>query len=287
MPIDEDKYPAESDRRRFVKGVVGSAALVGFGGTGAITVDSLTNPTGAGGGTVLSRVVENTGGPAPRGMPVIPIQFDDEGYLQGLFPEWEEVEEQGRTFQIAETEIGGVTYGAEWFQYCGVQSYAGLQPDADQDQYFRYTTNYEWHADMEGEKVHRSHFEEGDGCTGYEEWGNGIGDAGVGKPAAATWRSQDVGGKDTMPVQIIKSTNVEEMTANSDDAFVKEAAPDGFIANLNKCTHFCCVPGFKTQESSVKFGGENDIYCQCHQSVYDPFSVVEAQFTALPRPESD
>jgi len=285
MPVDEDKYPAESDRRRFVKGVVGSAALTGFGGVGAITVDSLTNPSGAGGGTVISRVVENVAGPAPRGMPVIPIEFDEEGYLRGLFPEYEEVEEQGRVIQNAQMEVGGVTYGAEWFQYCGVQSYAGLQPDADQDNYFRYSNEYEWHADLEGERVNRSHFEPGGEFVGYEEWGNDIGDDGVGKPASATWRSQDQGGKDTMPVQIIRSTQVEELVENTDDEFVQAALNDGFVANLNKCTHFCCVPGFKATSGAAKFGAENDIYCQCHQSVYDPFSIVEAQFTALPRPE--
>jgi Rieske Fe-S protein len=274
MPLDEDKYPAESDRRRFVKGVVGSAALTGLGGTGAVTLDSITSPTGEGGGATTFQAMENTAGPAPRGMPVIPLEIDDEGYIKGRFPEYEQVTEGGKTRNVSQTTIGGVTYGVRWFQYCGIQSYAGIQPDADQDNYFRYGSDYDWHADKEGEKVHVDDF------TDYESWTNGIGKAN-GKPASATWRSQGLGGKDTIPVQIIRSAEVENMDKN---AFLDEATPKGFIANLNKCTHFCCVPAFKAS-GSAKFNAENDIYCPCHQSVYDPFNIVEKTYTALPRPD--
>jgi len=37
----------------------------------------------------------------------------------------------------------------------------------------------------------------------------------------------------------------------------------------------------------VKFDAEDMIYCPCHQSVYDPFSLVKKSFVALPRPEGD
>ncbi len=47
---DSDKYPADSGRRRFVKGVVGGAALAGVGTTGAAAVNSATSSTGSGGG---------------------------------------------------------------------------------------------------------------------------------------------------------------------------------------------------------------------------------------------
>jgi Rieske Fe-S protein len=67
--------------------------------------------------------------------------------------------------------------------------------------------------------------------------------------------------------------------------FVKAATADDFIAWLGKCTHFCCVPKFKGYAGSAKFGAENDVYCPCHQSIYDPFSPVQKQFVALPRPE--
>ena len=97
-------------------------------------------------------------------------------------------------------------------------------------------------------------------------------------------------------VQLIRSNRVEQMAEGEGEfsdlpssvcQFISASTAEGFIAWLNKCTHFCCVPGFKTQEGSANFGAENDIYCQCHQSVYDPFSPVQSQFVSLPRPPQE
>ncbi|MFC4551441.1 MULTISPECIES: ubiquinol-cytochrome c reductase iron-sulfur subunit [Halorussus] len=281
---DDDKYPPESGRRRFVKGVVGSAALVGIGTAGAVSVNTATSPTGAGGGIVQYYGVENVAGPAPRGMPQIPIEIDSEGYLKGVWPEVKEVEEQGQTVTVAEMNLGGITYTSEWFQYCGVQTYPGVDPEADQDNFFRYAGSapYEWQQqEVEpGAKVHVDDFSD------YETWGNGIGVSGIGKPALATWRSQDVPASGTMPVQIIRSTNVEQL-ADQGEQWLQASTEQGFVANLDKCTHFCCVPAFKAYRDSAKFGAANEIYCQCHQSVYDPFSIVQLSFVALPRPEEN
>ena len=284
MADADDKYPEESGRRRFVKGVVGSAALAGVGTASAAAINSATEPSGAGGGIIQYFGVENTAGPAPRSMPQIPIEIDDEGYLRGVWPEVQTVTQQGQEVQVAEMEMGGVTYSSEWFQYCGVQTYPGVRPDADQDNYFRYSESppYEWQQEevSGGSRVNVEHF--GD----YETWGNEVGQDGLGKPAMATWRSQDVPASGTMPVQIIRSTRIEEMV-DQGDQWLQASTEQGFMANLNKCTHFCCVPAFKAIAGSANFGGADDIYCQCHQSVYDPFNIVQESFVALPRPESD
>lgn len=50
MSYETDKCPLETGRRRFVKGVVAGAALVGLGVSGASAVNRATNPTGRGGG---------------------------------------------------------------------------------------------------------------------------------------------------------------------------------------------------------------------------------------------
>lgn len=289
MPVDEDKYPSETGRRRFVKGVVGSAALAGVGTGGAVAIDTATAPAGIGGGITPFVGIENTDGPAPRGMPIIPIEIDN-GALKGVWPEYEEVQEGGRTVTVAETNIGGVTYSSTWFQYCGVQNYGGIQPEADQDNFFRSSPGapYDWQneAKESGEKLLVEDFDD------YADWNNGIGEAGQGKPASATWRSE--GDVQTIPVQVIRSTEVERMVDGEGPygdlpgdvrGFIEGATDQGFIAWLNKCTHFCCVPGFKSLEGSAKFGGANQVYCQCHQSLYDPFSPVKNQYVALPRPE--
>ncbi|MBX0285852.1 Rieske 2Fe-2S domain-containing protein [Haloarcula salinisoli] len=279
MPLDEDKYPAETGRRRFVSGVVGSAALSAVGVGGAAAADSLTSSSGEGGGTTTFVAVQNTDGPAPRGMPIIPITIDG-GTIKGVWPEYDE--EAG--VAIARDFGGsGIDYSSAWFQYCGVQTSSGIYPQAEAENAFLNSQGaFDWQSDVgKGEPLTVDMFDD------YESWGNGIGSSGLGKPASATWRQTDKGG---VTAQIIRSKKVEEMANGNTDLpgpvqdFIAEATDQGFIAWLNKCTHFCCVPGFKTQEGSANFGAENAIYCQCHQSVYDPFSPVQKQFVALPRP---
>lgn len=280
----DNKYPNESDRRRFVKGVVGGASLAAVGATSAATMDSTTAPSGSGGGATEYMGIEVAKTPAPRPMPVIPLEIDSDGFLRGRWPEVEEVEEQGRTYKIARENIGGIEYSNEWFQYCGVQTYPGVRPDVDQDNYFRYTksASYEWMNDINGgDRVHIDDFED------FKTWGNGIGESGLGKPASATWRSQGVPPSGTLPVEIIRvaPAQYEQMVSSSaNPEFVKQSTDDYFMAHLNKCTHFCCVPGFKSAEYP-EANAVDRVYCQCHQSVYDPFSIVRKQFVALPRPE--
>ncbi|WP_266080075.1 QcrA and Rieske domain-containing protein [Haladaptatus caseinilyticus] len=278
---EADKYPEDTSRRRFVKGVVGSAALAGIGTGTVATLKSATAPSGAGGGIVQYYGVENVAGPAPRGMPQIPVEIEDNGDVKGVWPKVQQREQEGRTVTVAEMQLGGVTYSSQWFQYCGVQTYPGIAPDAEQDNYFRYTSSsqYEWQSeDVEaGAIVNINDFED------YESWGNGIGKSGLGKPATATWRSQDVPASGTIPVQLIRSPRIEEMA--NQNQWIGASTQEGFIAIMDKCTHFCCVPLFKGDPGSAKFNAENEIYCPCHQSVYDPFSIEKVSFVALPRPD--
>ncbi|MFB6150953.1 MAG: ubiquinol-cytochrome c reductase iron-sulfur subunit [Haloarculaceae archaeon] len=293
MPLDEDKYPGETGRRRFVKGVVGSAALSSAGTAGAVTVNLTTSPSGGGGGPTQYIAIKNIDGPAPRGMPIIPLKVNDAGELIGIFPEASTETVGGRTVTVAETDVGPVTYSSQWFQYCGVEQYRGAQPGVDADNFLRSASSpaYAWQQEEVegGAKLTVDMFEN------YETWGNGIGRAGLGKPASVRWRSEAEGAK-TIPVQVLRSTEVEKMI-NGEQGFhdysqlpgrirdfLDAATEQNFIAWLNKCTHFCCVPGYKDQAGSAAFGGENAVYCQCHQSIYDPFSPVQKQFIARPRP---
>lgn len=279
-----DKYPESSGRRRFVKGVVGSAALAGVGATGAAAVDTVTNPSGQGGGTTQYFGIENIDGPAPRAMPQIPVEVDSEGYIKGVYPKVQEIERAGQTVKVARMELGGTEYSVDWYQYCGVQGYEGLDPEYEGDNYFRYTADsspnaYDWHSGMGGNRIHIDDFSD------YETWNNGIGTAGLGKPASGTWRSQDT--KDTIPIQVIRSARINELaqTAEGDQAnWIKASTSEGFVGYLNKCTHFCCVPGFKT---STYENADNMVYCPCHQSIYDPFKIVKRSFVAFPRPEEN
>jgi Rieske Fe-S protein len=284
MPVD-DKYPPETGRRRFVKGVVGSAALASVTAGAGATLNAATSSTGAGGGTTQFIGIEIQDGPAPRGMPIIPVEISGSGEIQGVWPEVEEIEEGGRTIQVAETDIGGTTYSSTWFQYCGVQQYKGTQPAAEANNTFLVKTGkYDWMSDLSaGSPLTLDMFSD------YREWGNGIGKAGLGKPAMADWRNTDDGRP--LPVQVIRSPEVPKMAngegkyselPGSVQSFISAATQDSVMAFLAKCTHFCCVPGFKTSE----YGSADDaVYCQCHQSIYDPYSPTQYQFVALPRPD--
>jgi Rieske Fe-S protein len=295
MSADDDKYPGDSGRRRFVKGVVGGATLAGVGATGSAAINSVTASSGAGGGATEAMAIENTDGPAPRGMPQIPVEIDG-GELKGLWPEVEEVKEGGITIKKAETDLGGKTYSTEWFQYCGVETYEPIQPsyEPEDGNYFHVGSSptYDWQSDLGAEdRLTVEMFDD------YEEWGNGIGVSGLGKPASASWRS--IGAENSLLVNIIRSPVVEELAASGsaqgadgetyevNDAtqqWLKASAPQGFIAWMNKCTHFCCVPKYKGLDGAKKFDAANEVYCPCHQSVYEPFSVVPTLFTARPRP---
>lgn len=295
MSADDDKYPGDSGRRRFVKGVVGGATLAGVGATGSAAINSVTASSGAGGGATEAMAIENTAGPAPRGMPQIPIEIDG-GELKGIWPEVTEEKQGGVTIQIAETDLGGKTYSTEWYQYCGVETYEPIKPgyEPEDGNYFHVGSNptYEWQSDLGAEdRLTVDMFDD------YEEWGNDIGVSGLGKPASGTWRS--VGAENSLLINVIRSPVIEELAASgsakgadgesyevnsSTQEWLQASAPQGFIAWLNKCTHFCCVPKYKGLDGSKKFDAANEVYCPCHQSVYEPFSVVPTLYTARPRP---
>jgi len=275
-----DKYPAESGRRRFVKGVVGGAALAGVGAMGSATVNTLTTSGGIGGGQTQAMSIRQTGGPAPRGLPQIPVEVTDDGYIRGIWPETQTVTQEGQEIEVAQEQLGGKEYAGAWFQYCGVESQENLSPSFESDNLFRAAPGkYDWQDDTyeAGDQIHIDDFDN------YTEWGNGVGDAGVGKPASVTWRSQDA--ETNLNAIVIRSPRIEEAVENSGNEWLEASTDQGFIAYLNVCTHFCCIPDYKVLEESARYDAENGTYCVCHQSTYDPFTLEQSLFIARPRPD--
>jgi len=273
-----DKYPAESGRRRFVKGVVGGAALAGVGAMGSATVNALTTAGGIGGGATVATTIAHTGGPAPRGLPQIPLRITDDGYIEGVWPEVTTVTQDGQEIELAQEELGGRTYSGEWFQYCGVESQENIDPNFESDNLFRSAPgSYEWQDETYdgGDQIHVDDFDD------YDEWGNGLGADGVGKPASVTWRSEDADA--VLNAVVIRSEQIE--AAAEENEWLEASTERGFLAYLNVCTHFCCIPGYKQLEEAARYDAEDGSYCVCHQSVYDPFTIEESLFIARPRPE--
>ena len=219
-----DKYPVESDRRRFVKGVVGGGALAGTS-SGALTALETATPTqGEGGGQVLYYGVENTDGPANDPMPQLPVTVEG-GELHGVWPE-------GDGEGMPSTELGGITYTPRWFQYCSVESAEGLQPGTDRGTALTHagpeTTHYDWQLDREkGTPLAVEEFDD------YEAWEDGVGDPSLGKPAVALWRA-DADDETTMVVQVIRSRRIERLAADSE--WLAASTERGFMAFFAKCT---------------------------------------------------
>ncbi|EMA66543.1 menaquinol--cytochrome-c reductase [Halorubrum aidingense JCM 13560] len=273
-----DKYPAESGRRRFVKGVVGGAALAGVGAMGSATVNTLTTAGGVGGGSTIAMSIAHTGGPAPRGLPQIPLRVTDDGYIEGIWPETTTITQEGQEIEVAQEELGGRTYAGEWFQYCGVESQENIEPNFESDNLFRAATgSYEWQDETydAGDRIHIDDFDD------YTEWGNGIGTDGAGKPASVRWRSEDSDAN--LNAVVIRSEQIEQAAEN--DEWLSASTDQGFLAYLNVCTHFCCIPGYKQLAESARYDAADGTYCVCHQSVYDPFTIEESLFIARPRPD--
>lgn len=280
--MSEDTHPGRSSRRRFVKSVVGSSALAGVGAGAVSTMDLTTQPSGEAGGPTPYAGIERMGGPAPRGLPYVPVTTDADGYLMGVWPDTDQRVRGGNVFEVAEMELGGRTYSTEWFQYCGRQDADSVRPEADRDNYLRSVASrgYDWQREAlePGQRIHLDHLQE------YETWGNGIGSDGVGKPAEARWRSG--GDEDThLPVTLIRSTRVADVieAGGAEGRWMDAASAEHVLAYLNVCTYSCCMPGYKRYTHATNFGAVDGVYCQCHQSTFDPFSVAFDTFVALPR----
>lgn len=270
-----DKYPIENDRRRFVKGVVGGGSLAGVSAGAMTAIESAVSTPGEGGGQVVYYGVENVAGPADRPLPQVPMTVED-GEVHGVWPGGGDGGNDGDG--TPEMELGGITYTPEWYQYCGVEAAAGLRPGADRDTAFRHVdaraTPYDWQAEREaGTPVRVEDFAD------YEAYDD-VGESGLGKPAMAEWRTRDDDAT-TVTVQVVRSPRIEELAAESE--WLAASTDRGFLAFLTKCTHFCCVPGFK-RPTTAGTDGADRVHCPCHQSEFDLFSIVKATGTVRPRP---
>jgi hypothetical protein len=112
MPDDDSPYtqqpPTGVDRRTFVKGAMGAAALgvAGAAGFGIFKQSAIVRPSTIRNIEYLgARVL--TGSPAPRGLPYIPIRVNDDGVVEGI--PWDDRE-----------------HYLDWYRYCSHENTPGL-----------------------------------------------------------------------------------------------------------------------------------------------------------------
>ncbi len=254
------------ERRAFVKACVGVAGAAALGSAGLGMARSLVEPRGPS-GIVRYFGAHRVGGPAPRGLPYLPLRRDADGALA--------VNAEPFSFR-------GATYDPlAWCRYCGHQSAPGLVRGAALDDRLRYWFPPDlgkvvrpWYADKLGEPVRPEDFPD------------------VGFGARVVWRTPD-GAPDAHrlqalvvrvpalkdardPVKPAKPLQAGELALLQERVFLGD-----LVAVFSACTHFCCWAGYKEAEvfARPRNAWEN-AFCTCHDANYDAAAPVA--YTFLP-----
>lgn len=252
--------PRRLSRRGFVKGclLASAAGVAAAGGGGMVAALDL------GGGT--ARRIDYLGatvqaGPAPQGVPLVPLAADGEGRLRGN-PDPPEV---GRAV-------------LDWYRYCGHDASPVLRPEYAGDETLRYSVPkdklpaIEAYA-AEGRRADAGWFLPHAGAPARVADFRAVG---FGAPVA--WR-----GEVTATVLKVDPASLEVPAALREvvDGFLVPT-PDGaaLMAYSNFCKHLCCAPGWHETRLAASFEAEDKLYCSCHHSVYDPLRV-QADFFVL------
>lgn len=254
------------DRRSFVKTCVGVAGAGAIAASGLGMAASLAIPRRAGGALIRYVGAHKVAGPAPRGVPYIPITVED-GVFVGK-PEIPDIE-------------GNPVNVLDWYKYCGHAGAAGLQPDFTQDNKLTYFIAEEklkaitpWYKDLLGQAVRPEHFP-----------GDGFG-------AGFIWRSEGQTGPSVLTGVIIKAPAAEITLASTVVAPAKTIKPEefdyvkktifheSFIGVSTFCTHFCCIPGYREAEGLARpRGAWDNMFCTCHNSNYNYREPVAYTFS--------
>ena len=246
------------NRRSFVKLCLGAAGAGAVAASGIGMAAGLAIPRKPGGALLRYFGAHRVAGPAPRGVPYIPITVEN-----GVFV--------GKTTLPSMEEGGEPMNVLDWYKYCGHAGAPGLKQDFTNDNtltYFEkedYRTLTPWFKDRFGQPIRPTDFP-----------GNGFG-------AAFVWRSKGQGGANILSGVIIKAHPSEiEYVASAVspakplkdqaefDYVRKNVFHENFIAVSTFCTHFCCVPGYREAEKLARpRNAWDNMFCTCHNSNYN------------------
>ncbi|MBI2078011.1 MAG: hypothetical protein HYT80_06540 [Euryarchaeota archaeon] len=181
-------------------------------------------------------------GPAPMGLPVIPVDVRPDGTL-----------------------VGRADY-LPWYRYCGREAAPGLAEGYRGGSTFVYATR--------PEKVARAE-SQGIDLWWKEELGQTARAAdfpGVWRGAPVHWRSQGQEGANVVTAVVIR---VDPLAYP--EPFRSEFVGDGFLAATTMDMHFCCTVGYE-EHTSPRARLRDDpahslVFDSCHDSRYDPRSI--------------
>lgn len=256
------------DRRSFVKTCVGVAGAGALAASGLGLAAGLAIPRKPGGAVLNYYGAHRVAGPAPRGVPYIPVTVEN-----GVFV--------GKT-SIPTPDGSGEVNTLEWYKYCGHAGAPGLQPDFTEDNTLTYFIAEEklksitpWFKDLLGKPIRPEDFP-----------GDGFG-------ASFIWRSANQTGPNVLTGVLIKAPPREiEMTTavvppakalqgDEDFEYVRtNVFHENFIGVSTFCTHFCCIPGYKEAEALARpRNAWENMFCTCHNSNYNYRQPVRYSFS--------
>ncbi|HVL87389.1 MAG TPA: twin-arginine translocation signal domain-containing protein [Candidatus Thermoplasmatota archaeon] len=270
VDIDEIPEPEQGvSRRSFVKGsLLAAAGVAAAGSVGAlvnssfITRDAPVRRLHYIGNTLVS-------GPAPQGLPLIPLKVED-GVVLGDpdfgsdDPEWS-------------ARIGSVL---DWYKFCGHEDTPGLSSTFRSDNHLKYFLLPEkiastqsagielWYRDRIGEDIRVDDFRD------------------VGYGAGFRWRSEGQTGKNIITGIVMRMRRralaytpgpwplgPEHFERAAEGMYVDLGDGTVLMACISFCKHFCCVPGWQESPLARTQGFWSKVFCTCHFSVYDPVLV--------------
>jgi len=277
------------NRRAFVKTCVGVAGAGALAASGLSMAAGLAIPRRAGGALIRYYGAHRVGGPAPRGVPLIPITVEDGKFVGKItVPTFDK--DKG----AATTDPNSVHHILDWYKYCGHAGAPGLKPDFTKDNTLTYFIADEklksitpWFKDLLGQPIKPKHFP-------ADNFG-----------ASFIWRSKGQTGPNVLTGVIMKAEPEgkplgpayqtapkapgKALKSKDEYDFVrKNVHHEQFVALSTFCAHFCCIPGFKEAESLARpRDAWDNVFCTCHNSNYnfrEPTAFTLSPETGAARP---
>lgn len=261
------------DRRQFVKGSVAVAASAAIASGAVAGARALAEPRPAAGPPIPYFGLHRVGGPAPRGVPLVPVTVSARGEFEG----------RAAVDVPAGSALGpGPVDVLAWYRYCGHQRAPGLGRAYAGDAVLRYFVppgQTPWYARLDGEALRPEHFD------------------GARRAAAFVWRSDGAAGVDVLTGILVRHT-VGDVRAHDGrvlppakrlggvdaallrDAFLVRRSNAEFVAASSFCTHFCCLPQWWEEQAKLARANdaEGEVFCACHGSRYEPTEIVRYEF---------
>ncbi|HLE97688.1 MAG TPA: hypothetical protein VI997_09995, partial [Candidatus Thermoplasmatota archaeon] len=199
-------------------------------------------------------------GPAPRGVPLIPIRARDDGLLEGRA----RIEAVPLSSSIATQDAGPVDALA-WYRYCGHQDAPGLRHDWTADSLLRFfvpTGARPWYADREGAPIRVADLAE-PGAAAAFQW-RSVGETGTSVLTGAVVRVAP--GAPREPARLVPPA--KRWKPGDAEVLAASFLADGLLAASTFCTHFCCLPAYR----------DATLACPCHNSVFSFEEVAVYSF---------